>query len=140
MARHLRPDGLAVVDVALPDPGALAAYDGRLALEWVREDPDTGDHVAKLASATYEPVTRRIDLTTIFEAAPARGGPAVRYLRQDALHLTSVDELVRAAAAADLEVEAMGADDELSPLGNGAERAVLVARPRPHTGTGRHEP
>jgi hypothetical protein len=106
----------------------------------VREDSVTGDHVAKFMSATYEPVDRRVELTTIFESAPVRGGTVTRHVRQDALHLVSVDELLRAAADAGLEVEALGADYELSPLGPGADRAILVARLRTRTGTGRPEP
>jgi SAM-dependent methyltransferase len=140
MARHLRPDGVAVVDVVVPDAGALAAYDGRLSLEWVREDPGTGDHVAKFVSATYEPAARRVELTTIFESAPVPGGAVTRHVRQDVLHLLSVDELLRAAADAGLEVEALATDYGLSPLGPGADRAILVARPRPRTGTGPQEP
>jgi len=140
MARHLRPDGVAVVDVAVPDAGALAAYDGRISLEWMREDPAVGDHVSKMMSATYDAAARRVELTTIFESAAARGGALARHVRQDVIHLLSVDELVRAAADAGLEVEALGADYELSPLGPGADRAVLVARPRPGTGTGPQEP
>ena len=140
MARHLRPDGVAVVDVAVPDAGALAAYDGRISLEWMREDPAVGDHVSKMMSATYDAAARRVELTTIFESAAARGGALARHVRQDVIHLLSVDELLRAAADAGLEVEALGADYELSPLGPGADRAVLVARPRPGTGTGPQEP
>jgi hypothetical protein len=129
MARHLRPDGIAVVEIPLPDPATLAAYDGRLALEWARRDPETGDHVTKVVSATFDPLERRIDLTTIFDSWPAPGGPITRHIRQDALHTVAVDELVRAAAEAGLEVETLGADHELAPLGSGAERAILVARP-----------
>jgi len=140
MARHLRPDGVAVVDIAVPDPSALAAYDGRLSLEWMREDPSVGGHVSKMMSATYDPAARRVELTTIFESAAARGGAVTRRVRQDVIHLLSVDELVRAAADAGLEVEALGADYGLSPLGPGADRAILVARPRSRTGTGPQEP
>ena len=42
MARHLRPGGIAVVDVWLPSADELARYDGRLGLEYVRTDPETG--------------------------------------------------------------------------------------------------
>ena len=38
-ARHLRPGGLAVVDVWLPRPDDLELYDGRLILEWQRDGP-----------------------------------------------------------------------------------------------------
>jgi SAM-dependent methyltransferase len=50
IARHLAPGGRAVVDVWLPDDGDLELYDGRLMLEWVRRDPDSGAWVAKIGS------------------------------------------------------------------------------------------
>jgi SAM-dependent methyltransferase len=128
MARHLRTGGLAVVDAWLPGPDELAAFDGRVSLEWLRDDPETGERVAKLMSATHDAAHRRVELTTIFDATPPGGGPVIRHLRQDVLHLTSVDELRRAASDAGLAEDALGSDYELTPFGPGAERAVLVAR------------
>jgi len=40
LARHLRPGGVAVVDVELPDASELASWDGRLVLDWMRDDPE----------------------------------------------------------------------------------------------------
>ena len=127
MARHLRRGGLAVVDAWLPSVEDLAVYDGRLVLEWVRDDPETGQRVVKLGSASYDPATRRLELTSIFEASPPAGGPVTRHLRRDVLHLTSAAELVRAVSDAGLVVEEIGGDHDLSPFGPGSPRVVLVA-------------
>ena len=127
MARHLRRGGLAVVDAWLPAVEDLAIYDGRVVLEWVRDDPETGQRVVKLDSASYDPATRRLELTSIFEASPVAGGPVTRHLRRDVLHLTSAAELVRAASDAGLAVEELGGDHDLAPFGPGSARVVLVA-------------
>src|SRR5262245_61631250 len=49
MARHLAPGGIAVADVWLPDADDLARFDGRLSLEYDRDDPETGRRVTKTA-------------------------------------------------------------------------------------------
>jgi SAM-dependent methyltransferase len=128
IAAHLAQDGLAVVDVLLPDSGDLALYDGRLLVEWVRTDPETGEQVVKLASARHDAATASVDLTQIFDASPPGGGPVRRVIRQDRLRLLSVRELTLLAEAAGLVVEEVAGDYQMTPLGPGAERAVLLAR------------
>ena len=128
LARHLRPDGLAVVDVWLPGPGDLAVYDGRLMLEWVRDDEPRAERVSKTGSATYDAVTGAIQLDAIFDAWPVDGGPVRRISRADRLRLVTATELVRMANDAGLEVEELAGDYDLTPFGVGAERLVLVGR------------
>lgn len=127
MARALAPDGLAVVDVWLPVPADLTAFDGRLSLDWVRTDPDSGLEVTKTSAAWFDPTSRRVTLTTIFEEGRP-GGPTVRWIRNDALRLVTADELMGYAADAGLEVEQLAGDHDLGPLAAGADRVVLVAR------------
>lgn len=127
MAELLAPGGIAVVDVWQPLAEDLVRFDGRLSLEWHRHDPETGRDVTKLAAAWYEGPTREVALTTIFDAGRPGEAP-VRWTRTDALHLVSAGELRAHAADAGLEVETMAGDYDLTPLGPGAERAILVAR------------
>src|SRR4029079_12899203 len=68
LAAHLAPGGLAVVDCWLPDAEDLARYDGRLVLEWVRTDPQTGDTVTKSGSAVWDSARSTVGLTTVFDA------------------------------------------------------------------------
>ncbi len=127
LAAHLAPGGVAVIDAWLPDAEDLARYDGRLVLEWVREDPATGRIVTKTGSAIYEAAPGIVRLTTVFEEG--RPGEAlVRWVRIDRLRLAGPDELVGLAQAAGLEVETLAGDYDLTPLAPGAERAILVAR------------
>lgn len=127
LATHLAPGGLAVVDAWLPDADDLSRYDGRVVLEWVREEPGTGRTVTKTGSAVYDPTSGVVRLTTIFDAATP-GGPAVRWVRVDQLRLVGPDELVGFAEAAGLVVDVLAGDDDLGPLELGAERVILVAR------------
>jgi SAM-dependent methyltransferase len=129
LAAHLGSGGLAAIDCWLPDVDDLARYDGRLLLEWVRTDPETGSRVVKTGSALYDATTRTVSLTTIFEEA-AQGASPARWIREDRLRLVNADELVEFAEAAGLEVEALGGGYDLEPIGPGSERAVLVARRR----------
>jgi SAM-dependent methyltransferase len=127
MARLLAPGGLAVVDTWLPVPIDLAAFDGRLSLDWLRIDPDTGSEVTKTSAAWFDPTRRLVTLTTVFEEGRPGEAP-IRWTRSDALRLVTADELMSYAADAGLEVEQMAGDHQLGPLGAGADRVVLVAR------------
>jgi len=127
MASLLAPGGVAIVDAWQPSPADLVAFDGRLSLEWLRTDPETGREVTKTVAAWFDPATRLVTLTTIFdEGSP--GATPVRWTRADALRLVTVDELASFAAAAGLEVEELAGDHELGALQPGSDRVVLVAR------------
>lgn len=129
IARLLETGGLAVVDAWQPSPADLVAFDGRVSLEWLRTDPETGNAVTKTVAAWFDPATRFVTLTTIFdEGLP--GEPPIRWTRSDALRLVTVDELASFATAAGLEVEQLAGDHELGPLQPDSERVVLVARKR----------
>jgi hypothetical protein len=112
--------------VWLPTPDDLRLYDGRLVLEWRRIDPESGDEVAKLASAGHDPATSTVDLQTFFDVWPPSGGQLHRVARRDRLRLVTADELVRMARDAGLTVDTLASDYELNPFGPGAERVVLV--------------
>ncbi len=127
LAEHLAPGGLAVVDCWLPDAEDLARYDGRLVLEWVREEPGTGRTVTKTGSAIWDQTANAVRLTTIFEAG-LPGEPPVRWVRADRLRLVSPDDLVALAETAGLRVEALAGDYDLGDLEPGAERVILLAR------------
>jgi SAM-dependent methyltransferase len=126
MARHLARGGLAVADVWLPDADDLARFDGRLILEYVRTDPETGNLVTKTAAAEHDATTGTVELTTIFEEGLPGAAPA-RWVRRDRLRLVSPDELATFAAVAGLEVEVIAGGYDLSPIRPGHDRAIIVA-------------
>jgi SAM-dependent methyltransferase len=127
MARYLAPGGLAVVDVWLPDAEDLARFDGRLVLEYERQDPESGNLVTKVAAAQHDAASGIVNLTSIFEEG-AQGSPAARFVRRDALRLVSADELREFAEGAGLVVETLAGGYDLEPLGPGDDRAIVVAR------------
>jgi len=127
LAAHLAPGGLAVLDAWLPDAEDLARYDGRVILEWVREEPGTGRIVTKTGSAIYDPASGIVRLTTMFDAG-LPGEPPVRWVRSDRLRLVGPDTLVAFAESSGLAIEAIAGDWDLGPLETGAERVILVAR------------
>jgi len=127
LAELVAPGGLVVVDAWQPQPVDVVNLDGRLSLEWLRDDPETGRSVTKLASGWYDPATRTVTLTTLFDEAEP-GGPVRRWTRVDRMRLASADELVRWAEDAGLKVEQLAGDYDLGPYGSGSDRAILVAR------------
>jgi SAM-dependent methyltransferase len=133
MARHLEPGGLAVVDVWLPSADELSRYDGRIGLEYVRDDPDSGLLITKTAAAQHEPATGHISLTAIYEEGE-QGGTPRRWVREDRLRLLNADELRAMAESAGLEVEVVAGDYDLNPVCPHDERAILVARQRGRPG------
>ena len=129
MARHLRPGGIAVVDAWIPSAEELSRYDGRLALEYVREDPETGVVVTKVTSAQHEPATGHVDLTAMYEESE-QGTPGRRWVRIDRMLLLSAPELESLAESVGLAVEVVAGDYDLNPVGGHDERAVIVAQRR----------
>ncbi len=131
IADHLAPGGLAVVDVWLPDAEDLGRFDGRVMLEYPRRDPESGRLVTKVASAQHDAATQTVVLTAIYEEGEP-GQPAVRWVRTDTLRLVTADELRAFAEEAGLDVETLAGGYDLEPLGQGSDRAVLVAvKPAP---------
>jgi SAM-dependent methyltransferase len=129
MATHLRPGGLAVVDAWQPDAEDLAGFDGRIGLEYVRLDPETGGTVTKSASARHDPPTQQVTLTAIYDEGRP-GEPVSRWVRQDLLRLVSADELRGMVVDVGLEIELVAGTYDLDPIAPADERAIVLARRR----------
>ncbi len=127
LAEHLAPGGLAVVDIWLPETDDLARFDGRLILEYERDDPETGLLVTKVAAARHDGTSAIVDLTSVFEEGRP-GEPTVRWVRRDALRLVGAEELRVMAEDAGLTIEIVAGSYDLEPLRPGSDRAILVAR------------
>ena len=126
MAHHLTPTGRAVVDVWLPTPEDLVGYDGRVTLEWVRDDADRDESVAKVSAARYDPPNAAAIVDSLFDSWPNAGGAITRTARRDTLHFVSAAELRILAEGAGMRVETVGGDHAMSDFGQGSERVVLV--------------
>ncbi len=126
MREHLAPTGLAVVDVGLPSVDDLVLYDGRMQLEWERDDAETGERVAKMTSARHDAATATVTLSQWFDAWPAPLGSVRRVSRTDRLRLVGAGELTAMAEAAGLHVEQLAGDHQMGAFGPGADRVVLL--------------
>ena len=131
LAAHLAPSGLAAVDAWLPDAGDLARYDGRLHLEYVRPDPETGRWVAKVAAAHHDAASQTVTLTVLYDEGDP-GEPPSRWIRRDVVRLVGPDDLRAMAMAAGLRVELVAGGYDLEPLGPHDERAIVLARKPAH--------
>lgn len=129
LAAHLAPGGLAAVDAWLPDAEDLGRFDGRVMLEWPRTDLETGAIVTKVGSAQHDAATNTIELSAIYEEG-RQGEPPRRWVRHDRLRLVSADELAAFAEDAGMRVEILAGGYDLSPIGPGSERAVIIAERR----------
>jgi SAM-dependent methyltransferase len=130
IARHLKPNGRAVVDVWLPSSDDLALYDGRLVLDWVRHDEETGQTVSKMTAARYHSAVRTARVTSLFEASHPGEAPT-RITHEDTISFVSADELRAFAMDAGLIVDRIGGDYEMGQFANDSERVVMVIRARP---------
>jgi SAM-dependent methyltransferase len=128
VAAHLLPKGRAVVDVWLPAPDDLALYDGRVILEWQRDDPETGETISKFASARYDAATATVTLSQWFDAVRGSSGPVTRTARTDRMRLVPAAELTHLATLAGLKTQTLAGDYRMAPFGPGDERAILIGR------------
>lgn len=128
MRRHLRPGGIAALDFSTPDESELETYDGRLQLEWLRQDPETGDEVAKCVAARHDPDADTVELTQIFDWTPAGGGHISRVSRRDVLHLVPASHVAALAREAGFDEVDVRGDHLLTRHGAGSHRAILIAR------------
>lgn len=128
MRRHLRPGGVAALDFSTPDEDELGTYDGRLQLEWSRQDPETGDEVIKLVAARHDPEAGAVELIQVFDWTPARGGHLSRVSRCDMLHLVPAAHVAALARQAGFDEVDVRGDHLLTRYGAGSHRAILIAR------------
>jgi SAM-dependent methyltransferase len=125
IARHLKPNGRAIVDVRLPAPDDLALYDGRLVLDWVRRDTGTDRFVSKTTSARYDSGARVAHVTTFFDAWRDSESPT-RTAREDTITFVTKEELERFATDARLIVNTVAGDYEMGHFGIDSDRLVMV--------------
>ena len=90
---------------------------------------DAARVVTKAGSAQHDAATNTVNLHAIYEEGRQGEAPR-RWVRHDRLRLVSADELAAFAEDAGLRVEILAGGYDLSPIGPGSERVVLVAERR----------
>ena len=127
-AANLQPGGLLVIDVLDRTAEEIDGYDGRLQLEWMRLDRETGEQVTKSISARHDPDDDIITLVQIFDAFPPEGGAVRRVARTDVLHLIDATRWQALVERAGFGEAKLRGDYRLGPHGARSHRALIEAR------------
>lgn len=129
IARHLAPDGIAVVDVEAPLPDDFTPGPQPLIEHWTREwqvHPDAAPAtVSKLVSVEAFPAESTRAVTWHFDVQGAET-PLRRVTAQFDLRTITLGELTLAGRLAGLEVSAAWGDYEMTPFDDGAQRLVVA--------------
>ena len=128
MRSHLRPGGVAAVEVGTPGHAELERYDRRRQHEWLRHDPLTGEEVSKAISANYDATDETLELTQIYEWTPRHGGSLGRVTQVDLLHLLSAEHLADLARQSGFGEVQLWGDHLSTPYDAGSHRVILEAR------------
>ena len=123
VARHLRPAGLAVVDLEAPHPDDLAPGPQPLVEHWTRHWQ--GGSVTKLVAVEGQPSRGLRRISWHYDVQRA-DGPLRRLTVRFTLRVITAGELELAARLAGLTVVAWHGDYALSPVRDGDERLVAL--------------
>lgn len=126
VARHLRPGGLLIADLFPPEPGLLAAYDGRLVHAATLQDAETGDRIDKFSASSVNHAEQRIETTYFYDRMQPNGAVertaapfALRYVGRFEIELLLYEAGFR-------EVLVYGSYD-LEPFGPESDRMIVTA-------------
>ncbi len=124
----LRPEGLAILDVTNPFH-AMALPQGTLTLRRQVVDEETGRETAVTGVLEVDPAWPRV-VDRLFFDEWGLGEPLRRLASRVELRLVFMPELELLLAAAGLGIADAYGDYELGPYHAGAERMIVVLRPR----------
>jgi SAM-dependent methyltransferase len=124
---HLNPGGLLLLDLFNPDPSRLLEFRGRVTLDKVMTDPDTGHRLMKFSSEQVDLGRQLIQVTVILDEVDGEGHVrrtlfpfSIRYLYRHELEL-----LLRHAG---FVVEAIYGSYDLDEFSGDSEKMIAVAR------------
>ena len=123
IARHLAPDGMAVVDVEAPRPEDFEAGPQPVLEHWTR--PWQDGHVTKWVSCIGEPSVSLREVTWHFDYQPA-DGPLRRHTVQFTMRTFTLAELELAGRLAGLTASAVHGDYDGDPYDDGAQRLIVT--------------
>jgi len=123
VARHLKPDGLAVIDIEAVHPDDLTAGPQPLLQHWSRTSGDAV--VSKQVAVDGEPSAQLKHVTWHFDVQPA-DGPFRRVTAEFPLRVITAGELELAALLAGLSVVDWYGGYELDPVDDDDDRLVLL--------------
>lgn len=125
--RHLKPQGLLVVDLPRPDTEAWSMAHQELLLEWIKPNPWGEGTIAKLSSYSLELPRQRQHITYFYdEVAPS--GALRRTVVSFTLRYTFPFEMELLLHRCGYTLEAVYGSYELEEFGQESSRMIFVAR------------
>jgi ubiquinone/menaquinone biosynthesis C-methylase UbiE len=126
--RHLDPGGLLLLDVFNPDLSRLLDFQGRITLEKVMLDPETGHRLMKYHSQMADLGQQTIQVTYVVDEMDAEGRLLQRTLFPFCLRYLFRYELELLLRHAGFELEAIYGSYELDDFTGDSQRMVAIAR------------
>lgn len=123
----LAPRGYLIIDIFNPDPGQLAALDGRVEWHHTWPDPETGGVVIKQMIRTVDLAEQIMHVTFMYDQV-ADNGEMRRTLAMFDLRYLWRFEAELLLDKAGYAVEAVYGSWDLAPLMSDSERLILIAR------------
>jgi len=127
--RHLRSDGLFLIDLANPLAAAQTPDDHLLTLERCFVEPESGQLVVQQASSWPDPERQILHVIWLFDSSPPEGGAVQRQVVQMAYHYLYPHELELILAETGLQLLAQYGDYRQNPFAEDSERLLLLAGP-----------
>ncbi|MDT8305227.1 MAG: class I SAM-dependent methyltransferase [Anaerolineae bacterium] len=127
VARHLQPRGRLFLDLANPFVVEQTPGDRLLSLEQILTDPDTGAMVVITASNQLYPGAQQLEITWLYDASPAGGGPVERSVAQVNYHYYFPHQIELLLRQSGLRLEALYGDYNEEPFDEAAERLLVLA-------------
>lgn len=125
--RHLRPGGLLILDLFPPFPDELREDDGRLIVQGVWEEPETGITIVKQYTREANLAEQTLHIRFFYdERLP--DGQVHRTIVSFTMRYLGRFEAELLLEKAGYEVEAVYGSWDLDPFHSEAERMILVAR------------
>lgn len=125
--QHLNPGGLLLLDLFNPDPERLLESDGRVVLEKVLTDPDTGHRLLKQFSRWVDFGKQLLSITFIMDDVDGEGS-VTRTLFPFTMRYFYRFELELLLRHAGFEVEAIYGSWDLEEFSGDSEKLIAVAR------------
>lgn len=122
---HLTEGGLLILALS----GQLGPWGraGEVLLDWVKQDPSTGNTIAKFVSIQYDPTRQIQEITFIYDEVDEEGRVR-RTIVTFPLRYTSLPELELLLNQSSFAVEAVYGSYDLEPYRSESEHLIVVAR------------
>lgn len=128
IARQLRPGGRLFLDLANPFAVAQTPGDRLLALEQILTVPDSGETVVVLAASQLQEAAQLLNITWVFDASPAGGGPVARTVAEVTYHYYYPHQIDLILQEGGLQLEAFYGDYGEHAFDESAERMLVLAQ------------